>query len=89
MHRFPIDGVIIFSDILVIPQALGMTVEMIPGKGPSFPEPLLEPSDILTKLNNQLLHLVQTKGKTCLVSGNLSIKFTGYLTRIFDCCITT
>ena len=27
-------------------QALGMTVEMVPGKGPHFPEPLKEPADI-------------------------------------------
>eukprot|EP01134_Creolimax_fragrantissima_P003602 CFRG3602T1 len=43
LERFPIDAVIIFSDILVIPQALGMTVEMIKGKGPHFPEPLKTP----------------------------------------------
>ncbi|KNC87164.1 uroporphyrinogen decarboxylase [Sphaeroforma arctica JP610] len=43
LRRFPLDAVIIFSDILVIPQALGMTVEMIPGKGPHFPEPLITP----------------------------------------------
>ncbi len=29
-----------------MPQALGMIVEMLPGKGPSFPSPLLVPSDI-------------------------------------------
>ncbi|RMX41495.1 hypothetical protein pdam_00012249 [Pocillopora damicornis] len=46
IRRFPLDAAIIFSDILVIPQALGMTVQMIPGKGPVFPEPLREPSDI-------------------------------------------
>ncbi|KAE8360376.1 uroporphyrinogen decarboxylase [Aspergillus caelatus] len=40
-----IDAAIIFSDILVIPQALGMHVEMIHKKGPHFPEPLLSPKD--------------------------------------------
>src|SRR6195952_3810072 len=40
-----IDAAIIFSDILVIPQALGMTVEMVDKKGPHFPEPLQSPTD--------------------------------------------
>ncbi|KAL3418977.1 uroporphyrinogen decarboxylase [Phlyctema vagabunda] len=40
-----IDAAIIFSDILVIPQALGMTVEMVDKKGPHFPEPLTSPDD--------------------------------------------
>lgn len=40
-----IDAAIIFSDILVIPQALGMTVEMIDKKGPHFPNPLKSPDD--------------------------------------------
>lgn len=40
-----IDAAIIFSDILVIPQALGMIVEMVDKKGPHFPFPLLSPTD--------------------------------------------
>lgn len=40
-----IDAAIIFSDILVIPQAMGMKVEMVDKKGPHFPEPLQSPTD--------------------------------------------
>jgi uroporphyrinogen decarboxylase len=40
-----VDAAIIFSDILVIPQAMGMVVEMIDKKGPHFPNPLVSPSD--------------------------------------------
>lgn len=41
-----LDAAVIFSDILVIPQAMGMRVEMLPGKGPHFPEPLQTPADV-------------------------------------------
>lgn len=37
---------IFFSDILVIPQAMGMKVEMVPGKGPVFPQRLENARDI-------------------------------------------
>ena len=39
-----LDASIIFSDILVVPQAMGMEVIMNPG--PYFPDPLKTPSDI-------------------------------------------
>ena len=40
-----LDASIIFSDILVIPQAMGMVVEMVDKKGPHFPNPLRSPAD--------------------------------------------
>ncbi|KAL7807688.1 uroporphyrinogen decarboxylase [Trichoderma gracile] len=40
-----LDAAIIFSDILVIPQAMGMQVEMVDKKGPHFPSPLQDPDD--------------------------------------------
>jgi uroporphyrinogen decarboxylase len=35
-----VDAAIIFSDILVIPEAMGMNLEMHEGRGPVFPEPV-------------------------------------------------
>lgn len=40
-----VDAAIIFSDILVIPQAMGMEVVMVDKKGPHFPNPLKSPED--------------------------------------------
>lgn len=53
IEHFPglIDAAIIFSDILVVPQALGMAVEMKEGVGPSFPDPLRDPETDIPKLN--------------------------------------
>ena len=46
LRRYGVDAVIIFSDILVVPQAMGMDVKMVPGEGPVFTKPLCVPSDI-------------------------------------------
>ncbi|KAJ9601756.1 hypothetical protein L9F63_000048 [Diploptera punctata] len=52
VRRFDLDACIIFSDILVIPQALGMTVEMRPSIGPVLPNPIVSPDDI-SKLDSR------------------------------------
>jgi len=41
-----VDAAIIFSDILVIPEAMGMQLEMHEGKGPVFPHPIRNEDDI-------------------------------------------
>jgi uroporphyrinogen decarboxylase len=41
-----VDAAIIFSDILVIPEAMGMQLEMIESEGPKFPNPIRSASDI-------------------------------------------
>lgn len=46
-----VDAAIIFSDILVIPEAMGMNLEMHEGKGPIFPSPIRSQND-LNKLKN-------------------------------------
>jgi len=47
IRRFNLDAAIIFSDILVVPQAMGLKVEMLPGQGPTFTEPLESPADLI------------------------------------------
>ncbi|CAF0776959.1 unnamed protein product [Adineta ricciae] len=61
VRRFDLDAAIIFSDILVIPQALGMQVEMIANEGPCFPQPLKTPDDINTKLDRTRQASVELK----------------------------
>lgn len=46
VRRFAVDAAIIFSDILVIPQAMGMDVQMVKGRGPVFPDPISTPADL-------------------------------------------
>lgn len=40
-----VDAAIIFSDILIIPEAMGMHLEMHEGKGPVFPKPIRNEND--------------------------------------------
>ena len=46
IERFDLDAAIIFSDILVVPQALGMEVLLKPSIGPVFTDPLKTPKDM-------------------------------------------
>ena len=46
IRRFEMDAAILFSDILVIPQAMNIDVEMRPGTGPWLPKPIRTSSDL-------------------------------------------
>ena len=46
VDRLGVDAAIIFSDILVIPEALGLDYEMIEKKGPFFPKTIQSISDV-------------------------------------------
>ena len=46
LARFDLDAAILFSDILVVPAAMGMTVQFIKGDGPHFPQPLRSHQDV-------------------------------------------
>ncbi|WP_126972585.1 uroporphyrinogen decarboxylase [Gynurincola endophyticus] len=46
VEQVGVDAAIIFSDILVVPQAMGLEVQMIEGKGPFLPDPIKQYSDL-------------------------------------------
>ena len=50
LRRFDLDASIIFSDIMVVPQAMDLECIMVPGKGPTFPKPLIGP-ECLDRIN--------------------------------------
>lgn len=61
VDQIGVDAAIIFSDILVIPQAMGMTVLMEEGKGPLLPDVIKNAADIdqlLTTDIDKHLHYV-------------------------------
>ncbi|MCF2514966.1 uroporphyrinogen decarboxylase [Sphingomonas sp. G124] len=41
LRRFPFDGAILFSDILVVPHAMGMDLTFVAGEGPRLSPPLV------------------------------------------------
>src|SRR5450755_2897561 len=46
VEQIGVDAAIIFSDILVVPQAMGMEVQMVEGKGPFLPDPIKSAGDL-------------------------------------------
>ncbi|GAA4008280.1 uroporphyrinogen decarboxylase [Sphingomonas swuensis] len=40
LRRFPLDGAILFSDILIVPHALGQNLSFVAGEGPRLAPPL-------------------------------------------------
>ena len=46
LARFPLDAAILFSDILTVPDAMGLGLYFAEGEGPKFERPLRTPADI-------------------------------------------
>ncbi|MCP4443607.1 MAG: uroporphyrinogen decarboxylase [Aureispira sp.] len=53
IDELEVDAAIIFSDILVIPESMGLPYEMIPGKGPFFPDTVKNAADIAKLVEGQ------------------------------------
>ena len=47
IDRFPLDASILFSDILTVPDAMGLGLYFVDGEGPKFERPLRTEADVL------------------------------------------
>lgn len=93
VRRFNVDAAILFSDILVIPKALGMTVKHNTGIGPVILTPLESPKDTdylesTLDINLQLDYVLKTitlarhklKGKVPIIGfSNAPFTLMGYM----------
>lgn len=71
IKRYNLDAAIIFSDIMVVPAALGMEVVMEPNIGPSFPDPLTIDTIDSLKLEGALERLSYVGDAITLTRHNL------------------
>src|SRR6056297_1165685 len=46
LRRFPLDAAILFSDILTIPEAMGLGLHFVAGEGPNFEHPVRDAAAI-------------------------------------------
>lgn len=46
LRRYPLDAAILFSDILTIPDAMGLGLYFTPGEGPAFRKPVRSETDV-------------------------------------------
>jgi uroporphyrinogen decarboxylase len=47
LERYPLDAAILFSDILTVPDAMGLGLSFAQGEGPKFARPLRDEADVL------------------------------------------
>lgn len=80
LRRFAFDGAILFSDILVVPHAIGMELSFVAGEGPRLAPPLSEAKiDKLEPQMDRLAPIYETvrRVKAVLKPGTTFLGFAG------------
>ncbi|GHP08104.1 hypothetical protein PPROV_000684600 [Pycnococcus provasolii] len=89
LRRYDIDAAILFSDILVIAQAMGIDVTMPGGVGIQVPNPLSAPEDVLAMekrgalkpdVSGRLSHVIESVGliKQTIADENRGVPLIGF-----------
>jgi len=80
LRRFPLDAAILFSDILIVPFAIGQNLSFVAGEGPRLTPPLMAATlDQLTAVPARLAPIYETvqQVKAALGPGKALIGFAG------------
>ncbi len=78
LRRFPLDAAITFTDILTIPEAMGVDIEFIKGQGPVFADSINNNPKLTLNESNYLEKLDYVFEATQLIKGEIDVPLIGF-----------
>ena len=78
LHRFPLDAAITFTDILTIPDAMGVPVKFISGKGPVFADSICKNEELRLNSKGALKKLEYVFEATSLIKASIDVPLIGF-----------
>jgi len=78
LDKFPLDAAITFSDILTVPEAMGLEIKFIEKKGPVFSKSIIKDRSLnlsIDGINEKLNYVYQA---TTLIKSNINIPLIGF-----------
>jgi uroporphyrinogen decarboxylase len=78
LRRYPLDAAITFTDILTIPDAMGVPVKFIKGKGPIFSDSIIKNPQLELKSQNAIKNLDYVFEATKLIKADINVPLIGF-----------
>ena len=78
LRRYPLDAAITFTDILTIPDAMGVPVKFIKGKGPIFSDSIIKNPQLELKSENAIKNLDYVFEATKLIKTDINVPLIGF-----------
>ena len=78
LNKFPLDAAITFSDILTVPEAMGLEIKFIEKRGPVFSKSIIKDGSVnlsIDGVNEKLNYVYQA---TELIKSNINIPLIGF-----------
>ena len=78
LRRYPLDAAITFTDILTIPDAMGVPVKFIKGKGPIFSDSIIKNPGLELKSQDAIKKLDYVFEATKLIKADINVPLIGF-----------